>query len=550
MNACRENPGLESRISPSLEQSGDGAEPKTGELSGRLVTTAEPEANSLIQDLNRPQQDCQQQPTLAPVQPSEKTTNSRDILHRRFNRFESAEHFASFCTMVEDVYVQSLFHCTIDRLPATDMTKFILEEYDALRDMVAMTAVFAAHESIANEPGQHHPNGARDQTTNHVETGINERLRDLYPWHSDSNLWRLSHYLNKDCQQIKGCQLSDLSDVELLSFSKNQFKVRAKLHRGLTKKQLGKERLSEEEIVLLFSSHLPQPPKERRPARRHTKSGQLYRLGAFTSNEDEMGRIKNCKLGQLIFDRNQVNHKSARFGSGLYSAQSATDCWRYRKKSYNLNKPLAVLEMITAKDTDLVDYKSTSGQTEQQPPSDNSNQPKTIVKTTQWEYLIKDPRCIINAKAFHPSMMTKIHIPYSTEEILTHRLRQKLISKEDFALLDHVRTIHRRPIADTQGLESGIRDILECQVSILPERGSTRGLVRSKCYEIKFYTRSLLSSDLLRVKPAAPLNRWQKTATPETACDHDTMMDYDFMEFHVQYHRLKRSDTGEDNPEP
>ena len=260
-----------------------------------------------------------------------------------------------------------------------------------------------------------------------------------------------------------------------------------------------------------------------------------------------MGRIKNCKLGQLIFDQNQVNHKNARFGLGLYSAQSATDCWRYRKKSYNLNKPLTVLEMITAKDTDLVDYKSTSGQTEQQPPSsDNSIQPKTIVKTTPGECLIKDPRCIINAKAFHPSMMTKIHIPYSTEEILTHRLRQKLISEEDFALLDHVKTIHRRPIADTQGLESGIRDVLECRVGILPEWGSTRGLARSKCYEIKFYARSLVSPDLLRVKPAAPLNRWKKTTTPETGCDHDTMMDYDFMEFHVQYHRLKRADTGED----
>ena len=537
MNACREKPGHEVKIPPSPEKSVDGGKSGTGELAGRLVTTVEPGENS---DLNRQQQDCQQQPALS--QPSKKTTNSREILHKRFNKFDSAEHFASFCTMVEDIYLQNRFHCTIDQLPATDMTRFILEEHDALRDMVAMTGSFAAHESSAHEPGQRDRTGARDQTTN--PASINERLRDLYPWYSDSNLCRLSHYLDKDCQQINGCPLNDLSDVDLLSFSKNQFKARAKLHKGSTRRRLGKERLNEEEIVLLFSFHLPQPPKQRRPARR--LPDRLYRLGAFTSNDDEMGRIKNCKLGQLIFDRNQVNHKSARFGPGLYSAQTATDCWRYRKKSYNQNKPLAVLEMITAKDTDLVNYHSTPRQTGQQPaPADNNNQPKTIVKTAPGECLIKDPRCIVNARAFHPSMMTKIHIPYSTEEILTHRLRQKLISEEDFALLDHVRTIHRRPIADTQGLESGIRDVLECRVGILPEWGSTRGLAR-KCYEIKFYTRSLSDPHLLRVKPAAPLNRWQKTTTPEKACDHDTMMDYDFMEFHVQYHRLKRAGTGED----
>lgn len=541
MNACRETPGHNSRISPALK-SADGTKSAAGELSGRLVTTVEPGKNG---NLNRQQQDRLQQLAPSPVQPGDKTTNSREILHRRFNTFESAEHFASFCSMVEDIYVQTLFHCTIDRLPATDMTKFILEEYNALEDMVAMTAGFAAHESLANEPGQHP--GAKGQATGPVETSIKERLRVLYPWYSDNNLCRLFNYLDKDCQQINGCPLSDLSDVELLSFSKYQFNARAKLHQGSTRRRLGKERLSEEDIVLLFSSYLPQPPKQRRPARRLTTPGRLYRLGAFTSNDDEMGRIKHCKLGQLIFDRNQVNFKSARFGPGLYSAQSATDCWRYRKKSYNLNKPLAILEMITAKDTDLVDYHSTPRQTEQQPPpADNSNQPKTIVKTTPGECLIKDPRCIINARAFHPSMMTKIHIPYSTEEILTHRLQQKLISDEDFALLDHVRTIHRRPIADTLGLESGIRDVLECQVSILPEWGSMRGLASSKCYEIKFYTQSLVSSDLLRIKPAAPLNRWQKTTAPETACNHDIMMDYDFMEFHVQYHRLKRAGTGED----
>ena len=541
MNACRENPDL--RTSPAPEQSADSPKSGTGELAGRLVTTVEPGNSSLTQDLDGQQQDGQQPPALS--ESSEKPTNSREILHQRFNKFDSAEHFASFCSMVEDVYLQNRFHCTIDQLPATDMTRFIQEEHGALRDMVAMTTGFAAHESIANEPGQRDRTGARDQTTG--PASINEQLRNLYPWYSDNNLWRLSHYLDKDCQQINGCPLSKLSEVELLSFSKNQFKARTKLLKGSNRRLLDKERLSEEEIVLLFSLHLPQPPKQRRPARRPTIPGRLYRLGAFTSNEDEMGRIKNCKLGQLIFDQTQVNHKSARFGLGLYSAQSATDCWRYRKKSYNLNKPLAVLEMITAKDTDLVDYQSTSGQTEQQPPpADISNQPKTIVKTTPGERLIKDPRCIINARAFHPSMMTKIHIPYSTEEILTHRLRRKLISEEDFALLDHVRTFHRRPIADTQGLESGIRDVLECRVGILPEWGSMRGLARSKCYEIKFYTRSLASPDLLRVKPTAPLNRWQKTTTPESACNHDTMMDYDFMEFHVQYHRLKRADTGED----
>lgn len=541
MNVCRENPGL--RTSPAPEQSADSPKSGTGELVGRLVTTVEPGKNSLTQDLDGQQQDEPQPAALS--ESSKKTTNSREILRQRFNKFDSAEHFASFCSMVEDVYLQNRFHCTIDQLPATDMTRFILEEHGALRDMVAMTAGFAAHESIANEPGQRDRTGARDQTTD--PASINERLRNLYPWYSDNNLWRLSHYLDKDCQQINGCPLSDLSDMELLSFSKNQFKTRSKLHKGSNGRQLDKERLSEEELVHLFSLHLPQPPKQRRPARRPTIPGRLYRLGAFTSNEDEMGRIKNCKLGQLIFDQTQVNHKNARFGLGLYSAQSATDCWRYRKKSYNLNKPLAILEMITAKDTDLVDYQGTSGQTEQQPPpADITNQPKTIVKTTPGERLIKDPRCIVNAKAFHPSMMTKIHIPYSTEEILTHRLRQKLISEEDFALLNHVRTFHRRPIADTQGLESGIRDVLECRVSILPEWGSTRGLPRSKCYEIKFYTRSLASPDLLRVKPAAPLNRWQKTTTPESACNHDIMMDYDFMEFHVQYHRLKRADTGED----
>ena len=266
------------------------------------------------------------------------------------------------------------------------------------------------------------------------------------------------------------------------------------------------------------------------------------------SNEDELGRVKKYRLGQLSFDQRQVNCQNTRYGLGLYAAQNARHCRGYRASAYNLNKPLAILEMTTGKDTNVVDYKCTTGYTQEEWNFECSNQPRTIIKTTKSEFLVKDPRCLINIKAFHPSMFTKVHIPFSQEEIAIHRLQAKIISDEDFALLDHVKTLHNQPIADTRGFEAGIRDILECRNAILPEWVSKRGLARSKCYEVKFYARSLAGRDFVRVKPAAPLNnRLREKATAEEACHYDTLIDYDFLEFHVQYHLLKGAGTGEES---
>lgn len=518
-------------------------EPEAGELSGRTVTPAEPEASRLPQAPDGQQQlNDAQKPTTSSTQPVDKPKNGRDSLREGFNKIDNPEHFDQFCSLVEEVYVQSRFHCTIDQLPADEMTQILLEHWDTLHDMATMTADLVAQDSTALGHKQQLAAGKNDQPASKPETSIHQRLHNLYPWYDDKCLYRLANYLNYDCQHVTGCQLSDLSDVELFKFIDRQITDRAKLHEDLTIKLLDKRfRLSEEDIFLLFSTYLPQPSKKRMSRKRPFIPERLYRLGTFTSNKDEMGRVKNCKLDQLSFDQKQVNFKHAAYGPGLYTSRSAAHSRGYRSQQYNLNKPLAILEMTTSKDTSLVDFKSTSGYTGQRSSSDCGNQPRTIIKTNPLEFLVKDPLCIINVNAFHPSMLTKVHIPFSQEEIEAHQLQHKMITEEDFALLDHVNTIQRRPIADTQGLESGIRDILECRVGVLPKWGSTRGLDKSKFHEIKFYAKSNVGPDLVRVKPAAPLNRYKKSKQAKTTCDQDVTVDYDFMEFHVQYHRLKRA---------
>lgn len=530
MNAC----GDITRHEAGTQSPGSAEESGTGELSGRIVAAAEPATNNLPQAPDWQQQlDCLQERTRSATPPAEKPGSSRVMLHDRFNKSDNTEHFDRFCAMVEEIYVHSRFNCTIDQLPSEEMTRIILEQHDSLNDMAALTV------GIACEPADSQPEQQSANKENLPDSCaancIHERLRSLYPWYGDNTLWRLSHYLNKDCLQIKGCELRDLSDIELLSFSKAQFKIRAKQHKGKTGKQLLKAHLSEDEIVLLFSADFTHRPKERLRPKNHTTPELLYRLGTFTSNEDEMGRVKNYKLDRSSFELSQINQQRAKFGSGLYTAQNASHCQKYRFKHYNLNKPLAVLEIATSDNTNLVDYKSTCELNRHEPACSAGNQTWTIVRTVPGEFLIKDPRCITSTRAFHPSMMTKVHIPYTREEILDHHLQHKRIDMGDFALLEQIKTIHSCPIADTQGVEAGIRDVLECRAYIPPELGSARGLRGHKCYEMKYYITSLTGPGLVRVKPSAPLNpRWS-----ETACDHALNIDYDLLEFHVQYYGSK-----------
>ncbi len=530
MNTCGDvtwhEAGTQSPGSP--EESG------AGEHSGRIVTVAEPATNTLPQAPDRQQQpDCPQERTCSATPPAEKPESSREILRGQFNKSDNPEHFDRFCAIVEEVYVHSRFNCTIDQLAPKEMNQIILEQHDSLNDMAALT-VDTDCGPAKSQPGQEstsNENRPTSCTTNYVH----ERLRGLYPWYGDNTLWRISHYLNKDCQQIKGCELKDLNDIELLSFSKAQFKIRAKQHKGKTGKQLLKAHLSEDEIVLLLSTPFTQRPTERLRSKNHATPELLYRLGTFTSNEDEMGRLKNCKLNGWSFELSRINQQRARFGPGLYTAQNATHCHKYRSKHYNLNKPMAMLEIATSGNTNLVDYKSTRQLNGQEPVCSADNQPWTIVKTAPGEFLIKDARCITSTRAFHPSMMTKVHIPYTREEILNHRLQHKRIDMGDFALLEQTKTIHSCPIADTQGVEAGIRDVLECRAYIPPELGSARGLTGHRCYEMKYYITSVKGPGLVRVKPAAPLN----PSYSETAFDHAFNIDYDLLEFHVQYYRSK-----------
>ena len=510
-------------------------ERKAGDLSGWTVTPATSEASRLPQKTQSPE-------LATAATPADKPKSGRDVLREKYFKTDSPS-FARFCTTVEEVYVQSRFYRTIDQLTADEMALVILEHHDSLQDMATVTSGMKA-----NEPGGSEPSTAasKDQPASDDATIIHQRFQNLYPWYNHQIVWRLTHYLNKDCQQLNKCQLNDLEDIELFKFTENQIRQRAKQHKGLIRKIVDTERLSEEEIVVLFSTPLPELPKQRIPAKRLAIPERLYRLGTFMSNEDEMGRVKNYRLSQLSFDQQHVNRQSIKYGLGLYVAQNARHCRGYRNNDYNLNKPVAILEMTTSKETNLVDYKCTTGYTQEEWNSQCSNQPRTIIKTTKSEFLVKDPRCLINIKAFHPTMLTKVHIPYSQEEIAIHRLQAKMISEDDFALLDHVKTLHNQPIADTRGFEAGIRDILECRDANSPEWFATRSLARNKCYEIKFYARSLAGRDFVRVKPAAPLNnRLREHATTEEARHYDAVMDYDLLEFHVQYHLLKGAGAEE-----
>lgn len=509
-------------------------EREAGELSGWSVTPATTEANRLPQKTESSQEE---------MLPVDKPKNGRDVLREKFHDIDDPT-FARFCTVVEEVYVHSRFDCTIDQLPPNDMALIILEHHDSLQDMATVTFGMTV-----NKPGRSEPSTVANTDPPACDEStlcIFDRFKILYPWYNDRILWRLTHCLSKDYQQLNDCPLSDLAGVDLYYFSENQLRRRAKQHKGLLRKFVDQKCLSEEDIVVLFSTPLPELPKQRIAAKRFAIPERLYRVGAFMSNEDELGRVKNYRLGQLSFDQRQVNCQSTKYGLGLYAAHNARHCRGYRASDYNLNKPLAILEMTTGKDTNFVDYKCTTGYTQEEWNFECSNQPRTIIKTTKSEFLVKDPRCLINIKAFHPSMLTKVHIPFSQEEITIHRLQAKMISEDDFALLDHVKTLHNQPIADTRGFEAGIRDILECRVGILPEWVAKRGLARSKCYEVKFYARSLAGRDFVRVKPAAPLNnRLREKATTEEARHYDTLMDYDFLEFHVQYHLLKGAGTEE-----
>ena len=218
MNPCEKSPHPDEFKIPAHPV----GEREAGVLSGWSVTAATTEASRLPQKAENPQKE---------MLPVDKPKNARDVLREKFHKTDDPS-FTRFCTMVEEVYVQSRFHCTIEQLSADDMAQVILEHHDSLQDMATVTFGMTV-----NEPGISEPlTAARtDQLTSDDATGIlYQRFQNLYPWYNHRIVMRLTHYLNKDCQRQKGCHLNNLGDVELFEFAEKQLMQRAKQYNGLS----------------------------------------------------------------------------------------------------------------------------------------------------------------------------------------------------------------------------------------------------------------------------------------------------------------------------
>lgn len=588
-----------------------------GYLSGHVVeaTTAQ---NSGLQTPQPPQPSHGSKLDSASLSPIETSPLSKSGRHDNRSMLRDLffappvdkVHFGRFCAAVEMIFIQECFHCDINAVAKKDLARFTQEKYDEFLELFrdtkpARLTTPTRTQSAAIQHNKQHIKGYHTLTpppANRAKPELIERLGNLFPQLVSSSMLKLmARTLNQDCELLKACQLDQLIDLELMEFIRSRVTARAETAGGTAQKMLRNEPLSRDEMIRLFSPAYYDTAEAIALAddiERHKTQKpplRLYRVGAFTSNEDEMGRAKNHKLKLPIFEPGQANHQKAAYGYGLYTAGNATSCQSYLKAEYNKNKPVTLLEITSNEEARVHESYASPFYSEKDYETraiawGRCHAAKSIIKTKNGYFLIKDPECIKSVKAFHYSMDTKIHVPFTREEIHQHSLTPKIVSIGEYAATTHVDTLRQCQVTDILGVESGIRDVLKCQSAITQECAESRKPELKTYYqahwkrvknqppitdheytqrvmpeqwqphEVKFYIPSAAGDSFIRVKPAAPSNKepsWHEQVMPTVTVKEQLLEKLPasgssfkdgspwtpphkrttFTEFHVQYHR-------------
>lgn len=283
---------------------------------------------------------------------------------------------------------------------------------------------------------------------------VREEIRSiLNPGVTEETLNSILEQLDHECLHINNRNLCSLELEEICSFLSERLSVRSYHSSSCVQSLCRGKAIGEQQLIRLFSDY---PIKTELAIKHYMQSDYnhrtcgnniLFRAGKFTSPDDEMGRCRNTILKRRVFEPESVNIRLKVHGSGLYSTPDLRAAKGYLQKSYNIDHPIVILAIHIKVGQTLLDisgngnfsrflarnYTDLQGQIRSDIIKDKCYINNCIyimaAKETECGYsLIKDPDSILKISPYDFSMLTKVHIPFTSEEIQKYNLRCQQLS--------------------------------------------------------------------------------------------------------------------------
>ncbi|WBA79499.1 hypothetical protein [Endozoicomonas sp. GU-1] len=259
--------------------------------------------------------------------------------------------------------------------------------------------------------------------------------------------------INIECQTLRGHKIYLLSQEDISNFIFERFKVRSNYLLRKIENTLFRHINEDLRTISLFTEfnittemaiksfiHSEYCPKT-------AGTNIFFRAGKFTCVNDEMGRSRNSILKEKIFDPKTINQQGQAHGIGLYSTPSIAAARGYLHKGYNKGNPITILAIFIKPDINILSLENDS------PFSSFLDQrypmfKKRIIKDirhdkchienclyitpapeTRYGYtLIKSPEIIRKVTPYDYSLLTKLHVPFSREEINGYKMTPRPMS--------------------------------------------------------------------------------------------------------------------------
>lgn len=269
----------------------------------------------------------------------------------------------------------------------------------------------------------------------------------LKPDASEQAVNILLDIINNECQTLRGHELYSLSQEDISSFISDRFKVRSyyllhqfqdtcfrKINEDLRTISLFTEFNITTEMAIKHFINSEYPPKT-------AGLNVFFRAGKFTCPNDEMGRSRNSILKEKIFNPQTINRQGQAHGIGLYSTPSIAAARGYLHKGYNKGNPVTLLAVFIKPGTNILSLANNSPFScflDQRYPTVKNTILKDIrqdkchienclfimpASETRYGYtLIKSPEIIRKVTPYDYSLLTKLHVPFSRDEISEYKM--------------------------------------------------------------------------------------------------------------------------------
>lgn len=269
----------------------------------------------------------------------------------------------------------------------------------------------------------------------------------LKPYASEQAVNTLLDIINHECRTLRNREIYLLSQKDISAFIWDRFKVRSyylinqfqttcfrDINDDLRTISLFAEFNITTEMAIKSFIHSEFCPKT-------AGTNVFFRAGKFTCVNDEMGRCRNSILQERIFDPQTINKERRAYGIGFYSTPSIAAAKGYLDRSYNKGNPVTILAVFIKPDVNILSLRQGSPFStflDQRYPTLKNTVKEDIIQDkcyienclyvtsaaeTRFGYtLIKSPEIIRKVTPYDYTLLTKLHVPFSCDEISRYKM--------------------------------------------------------------------------------------------------------------------------------